>query len=141
MQQHLWSPPPSRHGPRPTVLIVLSSVEQMALERFCRCGRTEYRVAMRARAILLAATGWQNDAIARDLHRHHSSVRTWRKRFAHDRLAGLIHLRIRDTQDLPMRLWVQAACCGTSSLGRAATPSGKARTSGPAAESRSAAAP
>jgi transposase len=44
---------------------------------------------MRARAIPLAAVGWQNDAIARELHRHHTWVRKWRKRFAHHRLAGL----------------------------------------------------
>jgi hypothetical protein len=82
-------PPAPRHGVLPTVPIVLSSDEQVALERLCRSGRTAHRVAMRARAILLAAVGWQNDAIARELHRHHTWVRKWRKRFAHDRLASL----------------------------------------------------
>src|SRR6516162_384438 len=89
MQQHLWPPPAPRHGLPPTVPIVLSSDEQLALERLCRSGKTEHRVAMRARAIPLAAVGWQNDAIARELHRHHTWVRKWRKRFAHHRLAGL----------------------------------------------------
>jgi hypothetical protein len=89
MQQHLWPPPAPRHGLPPTVPIVLSADEQLALERLCRSGKTEHRVAMRARAILLAASGWQNDAIARELHRHHTWVRKWRKRFAWARLAGL----------------------------------------------------
>jgi hypothetical protein len=72
MQQHLWPPPAPRHGFPPTVPIVLSPDEQLALERLCRSGKTEHLVAMRARAILLAAVGWQNDAIARELHRHHT---------------------------------------------------------------------
>jgi hypothetical protein len=59
------------------------------LEHLWRSGKTEHRVAMRARAILLAANGWPNDAIARYLGRHHTRVRKWRRPFARDRLAGL----------------------------------------------------
>lgn len=81
--------PQRRHGPLPTIPIVLSIDERGALEHLCRSGKTEHRVAMRARAILLAADGWPNDAIARHLGRHHTWVRKWRRRFARERLAGL----------------------------------------------------
>lgn len=54
--------PQRRHGPLPTIPIVLSIDERGALAHLCRSGKTEHRVAMRARAILLAADGWPNDA-------------------------------------------------------------------------------
>jgi len=77
-----------QYGPLPTIPVVLSVDEQGALEHLCRSGKTEHRVATRARAILLAADGWPNEAIARHLGRHHTWVRNWRRRFAQDRLAG-----------------------------------------------------
>ncbi len=89
MQLHLPHPPEPRKGPPPTVPIILSPDEEQTLEHLCRAGTTEYRVAMRARAVLLAAAGWPNDAIARHLDRHHTWVRRWRKRFARERVAGL----------------------------------------------------
>lgn len=95
-----------RHGPLPTIPIVLSTEERSALEHLCRSGKIEHRVAMRARAILLAADGWPNDAIARHLERHHTWVRKWRRRFAQERLAGL---RDRPRSGRPPRLSPLAA--------------------------------
>ena len=50
MEQQLSQPPHPRHGPPPTVPIVLSPDEQQALEQLCRAGKTALRVAMRTRA-------------------------------------------------------------------------------------------
>jgi transposase len=71
------------------VSIRLSAVERQELERLSRAAKAERRLVDRARAILLAADGWGNVAIAAYLHRHRSWVQKWRRRFDRDRLAGL----------------------------------------------------
>ena len=48
-----------------------------------------YFVVQRAQMILLAAAGGPNDAIARRLNTRREVVAFWRKRFFHERLAGL----------------------------------------------------
>ncbi|HEX4835804.1 MAG TPA: helix-turn-helix domain-containing protein [bacterium] len=80
---------PRRHGPSPAVAISLSPRERIALERVCRAGTTERRLADRAQAILLAAAGWGNAHIATYLHRSRYWVQRWRRRFDAERLAGL----------------------------------------------------
>jgi len=79
-----------RYGPPPAVTIVLSPEEQTALEHLCRAGTTERRLADRAQAVLLAAAGWGNMAIAAYLHRHRFWVQRWRHRFAAARTDGLV---------------------------------------------------
>jgi transposase len=44
---------------------------------------------VRAKAILLAAEGWENREIAQLIGMPRQVVSKWRKRFFHDRLAGL----------------------------------------------------
>ncbi len=80
---------PRRYGPSPAVAISLSPRERIALERVCRAGTTERRLADRAQAILLAAAGWGNARIATYLHRSRYWVQRWRRRFEAERLAGL----------------------------------------------------
>jgi transposase len=52
-------------------------------------GRTEYRDRLRAQIVLEAAHGESNAAIAETLNVCVDTVRTWRRRFATDRLKGL----------------------------------------------------
>jgi hypothetical protein len=78
-----------RPRPSPAVPITLSVEERTGLERLCRAGTTERRLADRAQAMLLAAAGWGNATIAAYLHRTRYWVQRWRHRFARERLAGL----------------------------------------------------
>ena len=52
-------------------------------------GRTEYRDRLRAQIVLDAAQGVSNAGIARSRHVCVDTVRTWRRRFAAERLNGL----------------------------------------------------
>jgi transposase len=61
-----------------------AELEQLAASRTAPAGRT-----VRARALLAASGGASNAAIARSLHRHVDTVRTWRKRFAAEGMAAL----------------------------------------------------
>ena len=70
-------------------LIVLSEVEDRVLAARVASGRTEYRDRLRALIVLEAAHGDSNAAIAEALNVCVDTVRTWRRRFATDRLKGL----------------------------------------------------
>ena len=75
-----------RHSPYP---VVLSPEETHALTaRAAQYTRPHFEV-QRAKMILLAAAGWNNDAIADRLQTRREVVSLWRKRFYEDRLAGL----------------------------------------------------
>ena len=52
------------------------------LERLLRSGKTEQRVALRARIVLGAADGKSNNALARELNTSRPTVIDWRRRFA-----------------------------------------------------------
>jgi len=71
-------------------VIRLTPSERRVLRHLCRAGRTGAWVALRARAVLLAARGVGNRAIARAVDRTPRWVRLWRERFARDRLNGLV---------------------------------------------------
>jgi len=70
-------------------VIVLSEAEERVLAARVACGRTEYRDRLRAQIVLQAAGGASNAAIAQSLHVCVDTVRTWRRRFAAERLNGL----------------------------------------------------
>ncbi len=70
-------------------VVVLSQAEEVVLSARARSGRTEYRDRLRASIVLKAASGAANTAIAEALSVCVDTVRTWRKRFAIGRLAGL----------------------------------------------------
>ena len=69
--------------------ISLSNEERIALERKAAQYTAPYRDVVRAKIILLAATGLQNKDIAHRLSLPAQIVTKWRKRFYAERLAGL----------------------------------------------------
>lgn len=75
-----------RHSP---YVIVLSPRERAILEGRARQYTLPYFQVVRARLILLAAKGLANDEIAAALSLGRDVVSLWRKRFFHQRMAGL----------------------------------------------------
>jgi len=75
-----------RHSP---FVIVLSDDERATLEARARKYTSPYRDVVRAKIVVLAAGGLDNDAIARRVDLPRQVVSKWRKRFFLDRLAGL----------------------------------------------------
>lgn len=67
----------------------LSSVEEAELLRRAGKYTLPYFQVQRAKMILLAAEGFNNDAIAARLDTRREVVGRWRKRFLIDRLMGL----------------------------------------------------
>ena len=65
--------------------IDLSDTERARLEATARKYTSSYRDVIRAKIVLYAATGLDNDAIAARL----DTVSKWRKRFFRERLRGL----------------------------------------------------
>lgn len=69
--------------------IILTAEERGILESRVRNGKTEQRLALRARIILAAAAGQKTGKIARTLAIRPATVSKWRRRFAQQGLAGL----------------------------------------------------
>ncbi len=69
--------------------INLSRVERQILETCARKYTLPYFSVLRAKMILLAAQGRSNDEIAASISVGRDVVSLWRKRFFHERLAGL----------------------------------------------------
>lgn len=69
--------------------IRLSRKEREILETRARKYTSPYYEVLRAKMILLAADGRPNDEIATALSVGRDVVSLWRKRFLHERLAGL----------------------------------------------------
>jgi transposase len=65
---------------RPT-RVILSRSKYKALRKLIRSGKTEQRLVMRAKIILLAFTGYGNREIARELGICRSTVQKWRGRW------------------------------------------------------------
>jgi len=70
-------------------VIILSTEERSELTARANAARRAHREVLRAQIILAAATGTSNAAIAAELGLHIDTVRKWRQRFSHRRLAGL----------------------------------------------------
>ena len=70
-------------------VIILSTEEHRVLTVRAHAARTAHRDVIRARIILAADDGAPNAVIAADLGLHVDTVRKWRRRFHHHRLAGL----------------------------------------------------
>lgn len=73
---------------RPT-LFTLTQEDRSTLEGWVRAGKTQRRLADRARIILLAADGQGTMLIARSLRMRAARVSKWRVRFGRDGLRGL----------------------------------------------------
>lgn len=69
--------------------IELTDSERCALEANARSYTSPYRDVIRAKIVLFAAQGLENDEIAQRLDTPRQIVSKWRKRFFHQRLAGL----------------------------------------------------
>ena len=74
---------------RPAIPITLSEEEQATLRTWARSRTAPARLVTRARIVLLAADGFQNQAIAQKLELNRITVRLWRERFATLRVPGL----------------------------------------------------
>lgn len=72
--------------------ITLNSTEKSALETIARKYTSPYFQVVRAKAILLAAAGLDNDQISSQVSLPRQMVSKWRKRFFEERLAGLENL-------------------------------------------------
>jgi hypothetical protein len=70
-------------------LIQLSSSEAVELDRRAAKYTLPYFQVLRAKMILMAAEGYNNDEIAKRLSTRRDVVSMWRKRFFTERLAGL----------------------------------------------------
>jgi transposase len=69
--------------------ISLSAAERRKLESLARAYTSPYRDVIRAKIILYAAQGLDNDTIATRLDTPRQIVSKWRKRFFEARLLGL----------------------------------------------------
>lgn len=69
--------------------ITLSPDEEKLLETISKKYTSPYRDVIRAKIVLLAAKGLSNDVIASRLDTPRQIVSKWRKRFFHQRFAGL----------------------------------------------------
>src|SRR6266508_3957107 len=74
---------------RPAPPLLINASERETLRSLARAGRTEQRIATRARIVLGAAEGRANRAIADELRVSPMTVLLWRGRFRSERLAGL----------------------------------------------------
>ncbi|MEO7320213.1 MAG: helix-turn-helix domain-containing protein, partial [Nitrosospira sp.] len=69
--------------------INLTPEERESLMKLARSGLTGVRLAQRARIVLLASTGMQNQGIAAELDVGRVQAGRWRERYAESRLAGI----------------------------------------------------
>lgn len=72
--------------------VVLSDEERAVLEARAGAYSSPYRDVIRAKIVLLAAEGLDNEQIAARLDTPRQVVSKWRKRFFEQRLAGLDEL-------------------------------------------------
>ena len=74
---------------RRAVAIKLTKDERTTLNKWTRRRTASAELVARAQMILLAAKGWENQAIAEELGVHRVTVSKWRTRFAEQRLSGI----------------------------------------------------
>jgi transposase len=70
--------------------VVLTEEERAALTKLSRGRSTQARVVLRARIVLAAAEGRQNDSIASELGCTRRTVATWRNRFVTGRVTAIL---------------------------------------------------
>src|SRR5215475_3796627 len=75
---------------RPAPKIQLSAEEKETLLRWMRNSKTERRMVDRARIILLASNGLSGQEIATRMETRTARVSKWLRRFAKERIAGLL---------------------------------------------------
>ena len=75
--------------PRAAFAVQLTDEEKRVLGEWLRRGKTERRLAERAKIVLLAHEGHTNEQVAEQLHTRTARVSRWCQRFGKDRIAGL----------------------------------------------------
>src|SRR5712691_12185905 len=74
---------------KPAIAIELTAAERAELEGLASHRRTAQGLARRARIVLGAAAGLENQVIARTVGADENTVGKWRRRFAERRIEGL----------------------------------------------------
>ena len=88
-------------GPKPPV-VDLSAAERQALEKLGKAHSTEQQIALRARIILTASQGLNNEQVGRELHVGVDMVRQWRQRWLAGHAIPLSELSAEERlQDFP----------------------------------------
>lgn len=88
-------------GPKPPA-VVLSEAERQALEKLVKAHSTPQQIALRARVILTASQGLNNEQVGRALQVGVDMVRQWRQRWLAGQGIPLADLTVEDRlQDLP----------------------------------------
>ena len=82
--------------------VAITSEDRRELERLVRSGKTEQRVALRARIILGAAEGKSGNALAIELKTSRPTVLDWRQRFAEGGVKALYDNRPRGRSFEPL---------------------------------------
>jgi len=75
---------------RPLAPLSLSQDQRDALERYARRRTSAQGLALRARIVLLCASGMSNEAVAREVGVTGQTVGKWRRRFIEQGLSGLL---------------------------------------------------
>ena len=78
---------------QPVPALLMSSGQREVLESVARSSSAPHREVVRARALIMAADGWANTAIARALSVSPASVSGWRTRFAEEGLVKFAQVR------------------------------------------------
>jgi transposase len=89
--------------------LAVTPEDKVALERLVRSGKTEQRVAFRARIILGAASGTSNHALAAALNTSRPTIIEWRKRFTQGGVKSLQEDRPRGRSFQPLPQAKEAA--------------------------------
>jgi len=88
-------------GPKPPA-VNLSEAEQQELEKLVKAHSTPQQIAVRARIILTASQGLNNEQVGRALHVGVDMVRLWRQRWLAGQMIPLTELSVAERlQDLP----------------------------------------
>ena len=88
-------------GPKPPT-VNLSEAEQEGLERLVKAHSTAQQIALRARIILTASQGLNNEQVGRELHVGVDMVRQWRQRWLAGQAIPLTELSVEERlHDLP----------------------------------------
>ena len=82
--------------------LAITPENRLELERIVRSGKTEQRIALRARIVLGAADGKSNNALAKELKTSRPSVLAWRQRFAEGGVKALYDERPRGQSFKPL---------------------------------------
>ena len=88
-------------GPKPPT-VNLREAEQEGLERLVKAHSTAQQIALRARIILTASQGLNNEQVGRELHVGVDMVRQWRQRWLAGQAIPLTELSVEERlHDLP----------------------------------------